>query len=115
MQLSYQKLGKDHPMYGKVEYLVADGTQPICYKTQNGYLPLENGAAAAQQAGSAAANSPVAEAVATQPLYVVSFKINGESEEMTFTSKKKLDKTLEAFAQKWYITDVKTTVYQTVA
>ncbi|WP_178862590.1 hypothetical protein [Thiomicrorhabdus cannonii] len=110
MQLSYQKLGKDHPMYGKVEYLVADGTQPICYKTANGYIPLENGAAPVvqtQQAGSAE--------VATQPLYVVSFKINGEAEEMTFTSKESLDKTMEELQQKWYISDLKTTVYKTVA
>jgi len=108
MQLSYQKLGTDHPMYGKVEYVVADGMQPICYKTKDGYLPLESGGAEAVQPAA------VAE-VETQPLYVLSFKVNGEKEEMTFTSKKKLDKTIEAFSQKFFISDVQTTVYKTVA
>ncbi|WP_028485597.1 hypothetical protein [Thiomicrorhabdus chilensis] len=110
MQLSYQKLGTDHPMYGKVEYLVTDGMQPICYKTQDGYIPLETGAASND-----AAQAPKPAEVETKPLYVLSFKVNGEAEEMTFTSKKKLDKTVEAFAQKFFISDVKTTVYQTLA
>ncbi|WP_373018490.1 hypothetical protein [Thiomicrorhabdus sp.] len=109
MQLSYQKPGTDHPMYGKVEYIVADGMQPICYKTKDGYMPLENGSAPAIQA-----SAPQSD-VETKPLYVLSFSINGEAEEMTFTSKKKLDKTIEEFSQKGYVTDLKTTVYQTVA
>ncbi|MDG6778735.1 hypothetical protein QCB44_08465 [Thiomicrorhabdus sp. zzn3] len=111
MQLSYQKLGNDHPMYGKVEFLVADGMTPICYKTKDGYMPLEEGASAAQVQTQQASSAEVE----TKPLYVLSFKINGEAEEMTFTSKKKLDKTVEEFSQKGFITDLKTTVYQTVA
>lgn len=110
MQLSYQKLGTDHPMYGKVDYLVADGMQPICYKTQDGYIPLETGSVSND-----AAQAPKAVEVETKPLYVLSFKVNGEAEEMTFSSKKKLDKTVEAFAQKFFISDVKTTVYETLA
>ncbi|MDG6774259.1 hypothetical protein QCB45_07930 [Thiomicrorhabdus sp. ZW0627] len=110
MQLSYQKPGTDHPMYGKVEYIVADGMQPICYKTKDGYMPLENGSAPVVEAASSAQPD-----VETKPLYVLSFKINGEEEEMTFKSKKKLDKTMEEFSQKGYVTDLKTTVYQTVA
>ena len=109
MQLSYQKLGTDHPMFGKVEYLVADGTQPICYKTKDGYLPLENGAAAptAQEAAQAQ--------VQTRPLYVLSFKVNGEKEEMTFGSMKKLDKSRAKLEAKFFITDFKVTEFKTVA
>ncbi len=109
MQLTYQKLGTDHPMYGKVEFLVADGTQPICYKTKDGYLPLEEGAAApvAQQAAQAE--------VQTRPLYVLSFKVNGEKEEMTFGSQKKLEKGRAKLEDKPFITDFKVTEYKTVA
>ena len=108
MQLTYQKLGKDHPMFGKVEFLVADGMQPICYKTKEGYMPLETSSPGAAQA--------VAQLdVATKPLYVLSFKVNGEAEEMTFTSKKTLDRTIELYGQKAFITDLKTTTYNTVA
>lgn len=108
MQLSYQKLGTDHPMYGKVEFLVADGMQPVCYKTKDGYLPLENGAApVAQQAAQAE--------VQTRPLYVLSFKVNGEKEEMTFGSQKKLEKSRAKLEQKAFITDFKVTEYKTVA
>ncbi len=110
MQLSYQKLGSDHPMYGKVEYLVADGTQPICYKTKDGYLPLEEGAARM-----VAAAEPAAQAVDTRTLYVLSFKVSGEEEEMTFTSKKKLDKTIALYEEKEFISDLKTTSYDIVA
>ena len=106
MHISYQKPGKDHPMYGKVDFIVADGTQPLCYKTASGYLPLENaGATVAVQA---------APEVETRPLYVLSFKINDEAEEMTFTSKKKHDKTKAALEAKGFVTDFKTTVYQTL-
>ena len=108
MQLSYQKLGTDHPMYGKVDYLVADGSQPICYKTQDGYAPLENTAetenAQAEQAQ-----------VQTRPLYVLSFKVNGEKEEMTFGSMKKLDKSRAKLETKLFVTDFKVTEYKTVA
>ena len=112
MQLSYQKLGSDHPMYGKVEYLVADGTQPICYKTKDGYIPLEEGAApvapvAAAQTADNKQNS--------RTLYVLSFKVSGEDEEMTFTSKKKLDKTIALYEEKEFITDIKTASYEIVA
>ncbi|QBZ84264.1 hypothetical protein GHNINEIG_02342 [Hydrogenovibrio crunogenus] len=108
MQLTYQKLGKDHPMFGKVTFLVADGTTPICYKTENGYIPLEEGAASA-------ATAPTKESIDTQPLYVLSFKVNDEAEEMTFKSKKKLDKTVERLNQKPFVTDLKTTTYNVVS
>jgi len=109
MQLSYQKLGTDHPMYGKVEYLVADGMQPVCYKTKDGYLPLEAG-------GSTLSAQQVAQAeVQTRPLYVLSFMVNGEKEEMTFGSMKKLDKSRAKLEAKFFITDFKVTEYKTVA
>ena len=108
MQLTYQKLGSDHPMFGKVEFLVADGMTPICYKTKDGYIPLETsspgGAKIAAQAD-----------VVTKPLYVLSFKVNGETEEMSFTSKKTLDRTIELYGQKAFMTDLKTATYKTVA
>ncbi|BCN94461.1 hypothetical protein THMIRHAM_22460 [Thiomicrorhabdus immobilis] len=108
MHLTYQKLGTDHPMYGKVEALVADGTKPICYKTKDGYIPLEEGAAPV------VASSEATE-VNTKPLYVLSFKVNDEAEEMTFTSKKKLDKTIALFSEKEFISDLKTTTHNIVA
>lgn len=109
MQLSYQKLGTDHPMYGKVEYLVADGTQPICYKTKEGYLPLESGSTApnAQQVAQAE--------VQTRPLYVLAFKVNGEAEEITFGSMKKLEKMRAKLEAKFFVSDLKVTEYKTVA
>jgi len=108
MHLTYQKLGKDHPMFGRVEYLVVDELQPICYKTKNGYLPLEN--------SSPAAASEAAKAdVETRPLYIISFKVNDEAEEMTFTSKKKHGKTLEKLKTKPFVSDIKTTTYQVLA
>jgi hypothetical protein len=112
MQLTYQKLGSDHPMYGKVEYLVADGTQPICYKTKDGYIPLEEGAAPAAAAATSESTKP--EMSNTRTLYVLSFKVSGEAEEMTFTSKKKLDKTVAFYEEKGLITDMKTTSYEIV-
>ena len=111
MQLSYQKLGADHPMYGKVEYLVADGTQPICYKTQDGYIPLEEGAAPTVATVSESTQTPQN----TRTLFVLSFKVSGEEEEMTFTSKKKLDKTVALYQEQAFITDIKTTSYEIVA
>lgn len=113
MQLTYQKLGQDHPMYGKVDYLVADGMQPLCYKTKEGYQPLE-GASSTGATHTSTQNSGQAE-VKTKPLYVLSFKVNGEAEEQTFTSKKTLDRTVELYGQKAFITDLNTTTYQTVA
>ncbi len=104
MQISYQKPGKDHPMFGKVDFIVADGTQPLCYKTATGYIPLENAGAVPAQVEEAK--------VETRPLYVLSFKINDEVEEMTFTSKKKHDKTKAALEAKGFVTDLKTTIYQ---
>ncbi len=116
MQLSYQKLGSDHPMFGKVEYLVADGTQPICYKTKDGYIPLEEGAApvaqVAQAAPTAADNNPANQ---NRTLFVLSFKVSGEAEEMTFTSKKKMDKTIALYKEKEFITDIQTKTYEVVA
>lgn len=109
MQLSYQKLGSDHPMYGKVDYLVADGTQPICYKTKEGYLPLESGASAPTAQKTAQAEVP------TRPLYVLAFSVNGEKEEMTFGSIKKLDKMRAKLEAKFFISDFKVTEYKTVA
>lgn len=110
MQLSYQKLGTDHPMYGKVEYLVADGTQPVCYKTATGYMPIDSATATATAAPNLPADN--AQKAATRPLFVLSFKVNGESEEMTFKSQKKLDKTLALLNEKPYITDFDTKTYQ---
>jgi len=108
MQLSYQKLGTDHPMYGKVDYLVADGSTPVCYKTKDGYMPLESGA------GAPSAEAAKAQ-VQTRPLYVLSFKVNGEKEEITFGSMKKLDKSRAKLEDKFFITDFKVTEYKTVA
>lgn len=101
MQLTYQKLGTDHPMYGKVDFLVADGMTPICYKTKDGYQPLEDGAAPAAQAAAPAAD------VKTRSLFVLSFKINDEAEEMTFGSKKKMDKAIAKLQEKDFVTDIK--------
>ncbi|MBO1924908.1 hypothetical protein [Thiomicrorhabdus sp. 6S3-12] len=109
MQITYQKLGSDHPMFGKVEYLVADGTQPLCYKTKDGYIPLEEGAAPAAAAPQAQAE------VATRDLYVLSFKVNGEAEEQTFTSKKKLDKTVALYQEKAFISDIESKTYKVLA
>jgi len=107
MQLTYQKLGQDHPMYGKVEFLVADGTTPICYKTKAGYLPLESNT-------TTHVANPAEVEIKSKPLYVLSFKVNGEKEEMAFSSKKKLDKCIALYSEKAFITDIKTTVYKTV-
>lgn len=104
MQLTYQKLGKDHPMYGKVDFLVADGTTPICYKTAEGYVPLEDGAKPA--AAQATAD------VKTRSLFVLSFKVNDEAEEMTFGSKKKMDKVIEKLKAKTFVTDINSTEHQ---
>jgi len=103
MQITYQKLGSDHPMYGKVEFLVADGSTPLCYKTKDGYLPLEQGSAPV-------AAAPVAQAadVKTRDLFVLSFKVNGEAEEQTFGSKKKMDKVIALYQEKAFITDIET-------
>lgn len=109
MQLTYQKLGQDHPMYGKVDFLVVDGTTPICYKTKTGYVPLESSAAVSH-----AANTDSSAEMTSKPLYVLSFKVNGEVEEMTFSSKKKLDKRILLFSEKAFITDMKTKVYKTI-
>lgn len=108
MQLTYQKLGKDHPMYGKVEFLVADGMKPVCYKTSDGYLPIATEATSQQTAQT----EPEVE---TRPLYVLSFKVNDEAEEMTFTSKKKVQKTQQALMEKSFVSDVKLKTYQVVA
>lgn len=109
MQLTYQKLGNDHPMFGKVDFLVADGMTPLCYKTQEGYIPLESSSSAQESA-----SNLVQASIDSKPLYVLSFNVNGEAEEQTFTSKKKLDKTIELYSQKAFITDLKTTTYKTV-
>ena len=103
MQITYQKLGTDHPMYGKVEFLVADGIQPLCYKTKDGYLPLEGSSSATTQTASSSA--PAAD-VKTRDLYVLSFKVNGEVEEQTFGSKKKMDKAIELYQTKEFISDI---------
>jgi len=105
MQLTYQKLGSDHPMFGKVEFVVADGLKPVCYKTKEGYLPLEEGAAPSMAAESAAPD------VKTRTLYVLSFKVSGEAEQMTFTSEKKLKKTIALYEEKAFISDMKTESY----
>ncbi|MDX1796574.1 MAG: hypothetical protein R3219_07595 [Hydrogenovibrio sp.] len=111
MHLSYEKLGLDHPMHGKADYIVMDGMMPVCYKTQDGYLPI-----AGETPAPTASESATAKAEAdTKPLYVLSFKVNGEPEEMTFKSKKKLDKTVALFKEKAYISDLETTEFQVVA
>lgn len=110
MQLTYQKLGKDHPLYSKVEFLVADGMTPVCYKTSDGYLPIASDEAATNQ--NAVNAKPEVE---TRPLYVLSFKVNDEAEEMTFTSKKKVQKTQQALMEKDFVSDVKLQTYQVVA
>lgn len=104
MHLTYEKLGKDHPLYGKVDYLVMDETTPICYKTKDGYQPLEVSSAA----------QPQQVEVETRPLFILSFKINDELEEQVFKSKKKLDKTIALYETKPYVTDIKTQVVQTL-
>jgi len=108
MQLTYQKLGKDHPLYGKVEFLVADGMTPICYKTSEGYLPI----ASENKAQNTVNSQPEVE---TRSLYVLSFKVNDEAEEMTFNSKKKLEKTQQALMEKNFVSDMKLQTYQVVA
>ena len=108
MHLSYEKLGIDHPMYGKVEYVVMDKQTPVCYKTADGYLPLDASAPSTHTGVSAAD-------IETTPLYVLSFSINGDAEEMTFSSKAQLEKTKAAFEAKGFVKELKTTVYQTVA
>lgn len=112
MQLSYEKLGLDDPMYGKAEYKVMDGMQPICYKTADGYLPIVTAGQAdlTVQQETKPTGKPD-----TQTLFVLSFKVNGEPEEMTFKSKKKLEKTLAFYQEKPYISDFETTEYQIVA
>lgn len=107
MHLSYEKLGTDHPMYGKVEYIVMDEQTPVCYKTAQGYMPLD--------ASSAPVQTGTTADIETTPLYVLSFSINGDAEEMTFSSKAQLEKTKAAFEAKGFVKDLKTTVYQTVA
>jgi len=103
MHLSYEKLGTDHPLYGKVDYIVMDEMTPICYKTKEGYQPLE---------GNDSQQETTAPEVETRPLYILSFKINDELEEQVFKSKKKLDKTIALYQTKDYVTDLKTEVLQ---
>lgn len=109
MQLSYEKLGKDHPMYGKVDYIVMDAQTPVCYKSADGYVPLASSSTPVTAATSVSAD------IETQALYVLSFSINGDAEEMTFRSKAQLEKTKAAFEAKGFVKDLKTTVYQTIA
>jgi|GEM_PF-1488283 hypothetical protein len=114
MQLSYEKLGLDDPMYGKAEYKVMDGMQPVCYKTADGYFPIVTAGQAAANAAKTEADKPAGKPEA-QTLYVLSFKVNGEAEEMTFKSKKKLEKTLALYKEKSFMSDFETTEYQIVA
>lgn len=107
MHLSYEKLGLDDPMVGKAEYKVMDGMNPVCYKTANGYVPIA-GATAIQ----ATANEAKTAEQKTQTLYVLRFKINGDVEEMTFMSKKKLDNTVEVYREKSFVTDIEIQQYQ---
>lgn len=106
MQLTYQKVGKDHPMFGKVDFVVADGTTELCYKTKDGYQPI-------QGAAPAAAANPTAD-VKTRPLYVLSFTINDEAEEMTFGSQKKMDKAIAKLKEKDFVGNIKTTEHQVI-
>lgn len=107
MFLTYEKPGKDHPRFGEVEYLVKDGMQTVCYKTTGGYEPLEN------TGGTGASTS--ATSVATRPLYILSFTLNGEAEEMTFDDKALLEKTQALYQTKPFIRDVKVTELNVLA
>jgi len=108
MQLTYQKVGKDHPMFGKIDFVVADGTTELCYKTADGYQPLANAQGATSTAPAAVAD------VKTRPLFVLSFKINDEAEEMTFGSQKKMDKAIAKLKEKDFVTDITTTEHKVV-
>lgn len=114
MHLSYEKLGLDDPMYGKAEYKVMDGMQPVCYKTADGYLPIVTAGQAANTAGKPEASKSSGKPD-TQTLYVLTFMVNGEAEEMTFKSKKKLEKTLAFYKEKPFMSDFETTEYRIVA
>jgi len=107
MHLTYEKLGTDHKLYGKVDYVVMDAMQPICYKGKEGYVALEADATIKQPiAPQNNANQRV------NSLFVLSFKVNGESEEMTFKSKKKMDKTIAFYKGKEFISDLETQEYK---
>ncbi|WP_019895183.1 hypothetical protein [Hydrogenovibrio halophilus] len=112
MQLTYEKPGKDHPMFGRVDFIVADGTTPLCYKVGDHYLPLETSAGSTSAAQDSA---KAAESVKTRDLFVLSFKINDEDEEMTFTSKKKLDKARDALSAKPFVSDFDVKTYRVLA
>jgi hypothetical protein len=99
-------------MFGRVDFIVADGTTPLCYKVGEQYLPLETGAQPAAQTTSDASSSA---SVATRDLFVLSFKINDEAEEMTFTSKKKLDKARTALSERPFVSDLAVKTYQVLA
>jgi len=106
MHLSYEKLGTDHKMFGKIDYIVMDGMQAVCYKSKDGYIPLES---------DGTTKSIVAKDNQHQrasSLFVLSFKINGETEEMTFKSKKKMDKTIAFYKEKEFISDFSTVEYK---
>ncbi|MBN2646811.1 MAG: hypothetical protein JXR44_03390 [Thiotrichales bacterium] len=109
MQLSYQKLGVDHPMYGKVEYLVADGMTPLCYKTKAGYVPLQPSSAPTTEASTSAAPQ---DGAAMETLYLLSFVMNGELEEQTFRSKKQLEQTIELYQSKPFISHIQSKTLQ---
>lgn len=113
MQITYQKLGTDHPMYGKVAFLVADGTQPLCYKTKDGYLPLEGNSGSSATTQASASSASAAE-VKTRDLFVLSFQVNGEAEEQTFGSKKKMDKAIELYQTKEFISEISHKTYKVV-
>lgn len=109
MNLSYEKLGTDHKMYGKVEYLVMDGTQEICYKNKDGYISLESDGKARLNSAKAKQDKAIQR---VNSLFVLSFKINDEEEEMTFKSKTEMDKTIAFYKEKEFITDFETTEYK---
>ncbi|HBQ44566.1 MAG TPA: hypothetical protein DD716_02805 [Thiomicrospira sp.] len=110
MHLSYEKLGSDHVMFGKVDYIVMDGLQAVCYKSKEGYLPLSaDGTNVVAPANSASDNKQQQRA---RSLFVLSFKINDEAEEITFKSKKKMDKTIAFYQTHSFITDINFTEYQ---
>ena len=110
MHLSYEKLGTDHPMYGKVEYIVMDAMQAVCYKGKEGYIPLA--VDSSDKPVEQAKHGQQTNQQRSRSLFVLSFKINGEIEEMTFKSKKKMDKTIAFYKQKEFITDFNSTEYK---
>lgn len=109
MHLSYEKLATDHKMYGKAEYIVMDGMQAVCYKSKNGYIALESDGRSKPKIVQEKISSNQQRA---SSLFVLSFTINGEKEEMTFKSKNKMDKTIAFYKEKAFIDNLSSVEYK---